>query len=156
MQLVIAAPGRLQHPAAQAWAEDYLGRIARIVPVSRLTGREAKRRKGGVDRQARHRESAALLAGLPPGALKVALDVGGREMDSDTFLAWLRGCIEMGGPAIAFVIGGPDGHDPDVLAACDLALSISPMVLPHELAEVVLLEQLYRALTRWKGLPYHR
>ncbi len=156
MRLIVAAPGRLHHAGAQAFAEDYYRRIERIMPIHRQTAREARRRKGGRDRGAMDRESAALLRTIPQGATLVALDVSGRSMNSQAFLLWLVGLAETGMRDLAFVIGGPDGLSETVLSRCDRKLSLSPMVLPHELAEVVLLEQIYRALTRWKGLPYHR
>ena len=71
-------------------------------------------------------------------------------------LAIANGLIEGGAREVVFVVGGPDGLSAEILEASRYRMSLSPMTLPHELAEVVLLEQLYRALTRWKGLPYHR
>jgi 23S rRNA (pseudouridine1915-N3)-methyltransferase len=57
---------------------------------------------------------------------------------------------------MAFLIGGPDGHGPAVLAATSLRMSLGPMTLPHGLARIVLVEQLYRAATILAGHPYHR
>ena len=156
MHLSIAAPGPLSHAGAIAYALDLQARIARILPYTRRTGRQARRHKGGLDATARSRESASLISLVPAGAVAVALDVSGRRMDSDAFRDWLVGQAEKGTRELCFLIGGPDGLDPIALAACREAISLSPMVLPHDLAEVVLLEQLYRALTRWKNLPYHR
>ncbi len=156
MRLTVAAPGRLNHAAARAYVEDYTNRIRRIVPIQRLTVREAKRSKGGVNRRARASESAAILGAIPKGSVLVALDVQGKSYDSDAFLSWLIGLAESGARDIAFAIGGPDGHEDGVLNAARYRIALSPMVLPHELAEVVLMEQVYRALTRWKGFPYHR
>lgn len=90
------------------------------------------------------------------GAHAVALDLGGAIMDSDRFYNWLIGLAESGTRDLCFFIGGPDGHDAALLDMCRSKLALSTMVLPHEMAEVVLLEQTYRALTRWKNLPYHR
>jgi 23S rRNA (pseudouridine1915-N3)-methyltransferase len=156
MRVSIAVPGRLSHPGAIAYADDLYQRISRILPVERLTAREARRGKGGLDASARNKESASLQAIVPSGATAVALDLSGKSMDSDRFFAWLVAHAEQGTREICFLIGGPDGLEPSLRASCREAVSLSPMVLPHELAEVVLLEQVYRALTRWKGLPYHR
>ena len=156
MRLHVASPGNLAHPGAIAWANDLYARSQRILPIQRHAGREARRSKGGLDAAARSRESAALLALLPQGAHGVALEPGGRALDSDRFYAWLIGLAETGCKDVCFFIGGPDGLDQSVRNACRDSLSLSPMVLPHELCEVVLLEQIYRALTRWKNLPYHR
>lgn len=156
MRLTITAPGRLSHPGAVAWADDLYARIDRIAPIQRKAGREARRGKGGLDSSAKAKESASLLEQIPAGATAIALEVGGASLDSDRFYTWLIGLAERGVRDVCFCIGGPDGLDDRVRAACQHAISLSPMVLPHELAEVVLLEQLYRALTRWKNLPYHR
>lgn len=156
MRLGVAVPGKLHHDGARAYVDDYRRRISRILPIDRITVREAKRHKGGVNRRARAAESAALLNAIPKGSVLVALDVQGRSYDSDAFLLWLVGLMETGTRDLVFAIGGPDGHEAGVLEAARYRIALSPMVLPHELAEVVLMEQLYRALTRWKGFPYHR
>ncbi len=156
MRLLVLAPGRPSHPGAVAWTEDLYGRIARILPLERKSGRQAKRGPGGLDLSAKSKESAALIAMMPAGCHGVALDVGGQVMDSDRFAAWLIATAETGCKHLCFLIGGPDGLDPAARSACRTTLSLGPMVLPHEMAEVVLAEQIYRALTRWKNLPYHR
>lgn len=152
----IITPGKLHHPAAIAWAQDLSARITRVLPLMRTGVREAKRHKGGVDLAARKQEGDAILAALPTGAHLVALDAAGQRMDSDAFYDWFKGLAETGCKELVFAIGGPDGHEPTLLLQARSKLSLSPMTLPHELAEVVLVEQVYRAVARWKGLPYHR
>ena len=156
MRLTVAAPGRLNHPGTVALSDDYIKRIARIMPIHRISGRSSRRDKGGRDQRALLKESEELLRKIPSGAAVVALDIGGKKYDSNAFLLWLVGLIEGGAREVVFVVGGPDGLSAEILEASRYRMSLSPMTLPHELAEVVLLEQLYRALTRWKGLPYHR
>lgn len=156
MRVTIVAPGKLHHPAAIAWHADLSGRIVRVLPLQRTGVREAKRHKGGLDLAARKLEADALMAAVPPGAHLVALDAAGRTLDSDAFFDWFRGLAETGCKDLVFAIGGPDGHDPTLLTQAKQKLSLSAMTLPHELAEVVLVEQIYRAVARWKGLPYHR
>ena len=77
-------------------------------------------------------------------------------MTSEDFAAWLRHRRDGGVGTLAFLLGGADGHGPDVLAATALTLSLGPLTLPHGLARVVLAEQLYRAATILAGHPYHR
>jgi 23S rRNA (pseudouridine1915-N3)-methyltransferase len=156
MRLSVAVPGQIQHPGAQAYTRDLYDRIGRIVSVERRPVREARRGKGGYDASAQSKEGEALRAALPEGHTAVALDLSGKLYSSDAFLTWLVQQAESGSRGLCFVIGGPDGLDDATRAVCRERLCLSPMTLPHELAEVVLLEQLYRALTRWKGLPYHR
>lgn len=156
MRLSVLAPGRPSHPAAVAWCEDLQGRIGRLAPFERRAAKAVRRTKAGLDSQARTLECDSLLALLPAGATVVLLDVQGRAMDSDQILQWLTARTDQGVREACFVLGGPDGVDDRVRGRADLRLALSPMTLPHDLAEVVLLEQLYRALTRSKGLPYHR
>ena len=152
----MASPGALQHSAAKSYVDDYTRRLARVVAIERHQARQSKRRKGGVDRRAKSNEGQALLSILPKAAVVVALSPEGRVYDSDAFLAWFMRQVDGGVRDLAFVIGGPDGLDDCVLEAARFTISLSPMTLPHELAEVVVMEQLYRAVTRWKKLPYHR
>lgn len=156
MRLVLLAPGKAAHPGAVAWVDDLAGRIARITPYERQICKVPRRTRAGLDVQARRQECDALLQALPATACAVLLDVGGRSYDSDQFYAWLLQRIEGGTRELWFVLGGPDGVEDRVRQRADHRLSLTAMTLPHDLAEVVLLEQLYRALTRWKNLPYHR
>ncbi len=156
MKVHIVTPGKLHHPAAIAWSQDLTARITRVLPLARSGVREAKRHKGGLDLPARKQEAEAMLAAIAPGSHLVAMDAAGQKMDSDAFYDWFKGLAETGCKELVFAIGGPDGHDPALLQVAKTKLSLSPMTLPHELAEVVLVEQIYRAVARWKGLPYHR
>jgi len=117
---------------------------------------KTSRRTRATEDQATRAESAALLAACPPGAWRVALDLEGRPLDSDAFLEFVRRRQDTGTRALAFLVGGPSGLTRELVAACESRLCLSRMTLPHELAEVVLWEQIYRVATRLRGLPYHR
>lgn len=101
------------------------------------------------------REWRALSACIPRGARIVVLDSNGRAHDTGTLArkldAWLHE-----GRDIAFLIGGPDGLAPAALEAADESWSLSSLTLPHGLARVVVVEQLYRALSILADHPYHR
>ena len=86
----------------------------------------------------------------------VLLDERGRQMTSEEFAALLGRWRDDGRPAASFVIGGPDGLSPDLTAAADLVLGLSPLTWPHQLVRIMLAEQLYRAVTILVGHPYHR
>ena len=88
---------------------------------------------------------------IPDRAHRVLLDIGGRAYSSEAFARWLEE-RRMAGRDVCFVIGGPDGL---ALERCDERLSFGPLTLPHQLARVVLLEQLYRAHKILAGEPYH-
>ena len=97
------------------------------------------------------REDEAVERRIPPRAHVVLLDPGGRQLDSEAFAEWLeqRRHARLD---LCFVVGGPFGIE---LTRCDMKLSLGPMTLPHLLARVVLLEQLFRAHKILAGEPYH-
>lgn len=156
MRLLILAPGKPALPGAIAWCDDLQGRLRRLTEFERRSTKAVRRLRPGLDEAARTKECDALLEQIAPQAYVVLLDIGGRTLDSDQLLAWLIARQDQGVRELCFVLGGPDGVDDRLRARAQLRLSLTPMTLPHDLAEVVLLEQLYRAQTRIKGLPYHR
>ena len=85
----------------------------------------------------------------------VLLDPRGEGLDSGSFVKQLRGWND-GGRDVAFVIGGPDGLAPTLSEAADLHLAFGALTWPHQLVRVMLLEQIYRAITIMSGHPYHR
>ena len=95
------------------------------------------------------------LCALPGRAYKIALCVEGRQMSSEEFAADIDHVITAGKSELVFVIGGADGLPDAVKGACDLRLSFSRMTFPHRLMRVILLEQIYRALSILKGENYH-
>ena len=100
-------------------------------------------------------EGERLLALRKPGPM-VVLDERGTAMTSGCFADRLQGWLDSGTPQVNFAIGGADGHHEMVRDAADLMLSLGPMTLPHLMVRVVLLEQLYRAVTIRLNHPYHR
>ena len=117
--------------------------------LKRLPGLEiVELRDGGMAREAELIRSA-----LRPEERLVVLTEEGRTFPSTAFAQRLEGS---GSERLAFVIGGADGIDPALKAQASWQLSLSPMTFPHELARLLLLEQLYRALSIQQGGPYHR
>lgn len=113
--------------------------------------------RGNVAPEQRKDVEAGLLRGaVPPGAAVVALDERGRDRSSDEFASQLGGWRDGGRRTVAFLIGGPDGLAPSVLAAADASLAFGRSTWPHRLVRVMLAEQLYRATTILAGHPYHR
>jgi 23S rRNA (pseudouridine1915-N3)-methyltransferase len=117
--------------------------------LKRLPGLEIlELRDGGMAR-----EAEAITAALRPDERLVVLTEEGQTFPSTAFAQRLEGS---GSERLAFVIGGADGLDPALKARAAWRLSLSPMTFPHELARLLLLEQLYRALSIQQGGPYHR
>lgn len=120
-----------------------------IRPIkSQAMGREAAERK-------RQGEQDKILATLKPGDRLVLFDEKGQQLDSVEFAQWIQKEIEYGASRLVFLIGGAYGVGPQIIERADYKLSLSHLTLNHFVAQVVALEQVYRAATIWKGLPYH-
>lgn len=153
MVVHVVAVGRVQDPALRAACADYAARVRRAWGLEVHEVRSPAGRYSPSERT--RREGERLLAALPHGALAVALTPAGRKETSETFARRLSEW-QSGGRNVAFVLGGAEGLDLRVLRRCDLALSLSELTFPHELARLILLEQLYRGATILRGTPYHR
>jgi 23S rRNA (pseudouridine1915-N3)-methyltransferase len=154
MRLTIACVGRPRGFAAEA-AELYLERIERYRPV-RLVPVRSERDADREPAVCRRREGERLLGAIPAGGRLVALDARGQAFSSEAFAAFLRKNLEGGVRELAFAVGGPAGLSDEVRGRADLTLSLSALTMAHEVALVVLCEQLYRAFTILRGEPYHK
>lgn len=155
MRLRVCAVGRSRTGPERALAEDYLARFdrtGRSLGLGPAEIAEVEDRKGG----GRFAEAALLGRAIPSGAVVAALDERGRTLSSPEFAAQLGRWRDDGSGALAFLIGGADGLDPDLRDRADMVLSFGPMVWPHMLARAMLAEQLYRAASILAGAPYHR
>lgn len=127
-------------------------------PESRIELVEIKaesRTSGKTPAQIMTAEARRIAAAVPAGALLVALDERGRDIDTKA-LAALYGRWQREGCDVAIVIGGPDGLDPQLKERAGLLVRLSSLTLPHALVRVVLAEALYRAVSLARGHPYHR
>lgn len=106
--------------------------------------------------QRKEEESRKLLSGANRGAMLICLDETGSDLTSPGFADLLRSNLDSGVTETAFVIGGPDGLGELALQASSMKLCLGRMTWPHQLARVMLAEQLYRAITILTGHPYHR
>jgi 23S rRNA (pseudouridine1915-N3)-methyltransferase len=152
VDLVVLAVGRLR-PALREVADDYLRRLARYGGVREVEVREASRAPTVT---AQREEEAVRLAGrMPAGSRVVALAREGQGWSSAE-LARRMDEWRLAARPVTFVIGGSHGLAPGLLARAERRWSLGPLTLPHELARVVVLEQLYRAYTILRGEPYHK
>jgi 23S rRNA (pseudouridine1915-N3)-methyltransferase len=138
--------------AAQA-CRHYTDALSRYVRCEMTVLRDAKDAKA--PRLRKLKEAQTLLSALGPKDLVVGLDEGGKAYGSRGLAAKLGQWIDDPGRVPCFVIGGPFGFGPDAEARFDHRMSLGPYTLPHELARVVLLEQLYRGMSILAGHPYH-
>jgi len=134
MRILLYYFGKARDPHANAMAEEYIKRSTRF---AKCEMREITKR---FDPWEKH-----------PAATKILLDPSGRTLDSAGFTRLMEQPRDL-----VFIIGGADGLPTDWKPRADLLLTLSPMTMPHELARVVLAEQIYRALTTLRGHPYPR
>lgn len=154
MQLTVVAVGKLgRGPVADA-VRDFEGRAARYWP---LVQREVRHEPASAltPGAVRQREWARVGEALPSGSLLVLCDERGHAMTSVAFAAWVTGLHESGRDA-SFVIGGAFGFPDEARAQADTILTLAPWTVSHDLARLVLAEQLYRAGTIRRGEPYHK
>ena len=147
MKIKIAWIGKTKELAIRTLTEEYLTRISRYVEVEGIAVRD---------------EAAVLAiagrAGASKGGAKSTLflmDSGGKELSSEQFAKVLGDYQDRNPLPLVFAIGGADGFSDQAKAAAQQVISLGKMTLAHELARVVLLEQVYRAFTILKGHPYH-
>lgn len=153
MRITLAAVGKVRAKHFAEACDDYARRLARY-STFRLV--EVKDVRGRPPSDTAARESAALEEAVPRGAYLVVLDERGECVRSAELAARMQQSANRGVSEWAFCVGGAEGHAPELRSRADWVWSLSPLTLPHELARVVLLEQLYRALTICRGESYHR
>lgn len=154
MRFVVAVVGRPRDANLAAAIREYETRAGRYWPLAVHEVREEPARAGSAD-LVRDREAARLLDAVPPGATVVACELNGRSMTSEQFAQWMQEQRERARD-VAMLIGGAAGLGAAVKQRASASLALAPWTLPHELARLVLAEQLYRAGTIGRGEPYHK
>jgi 23S rRNA (pseudouridine1915-N3)-methyltransferase len=151
VKIKIAWIGKTKEPAIGSLTDEYLKRISRYVPVEGLTLRDEAALLESCGR------NTGLKAGLKAGAKStlVLMDSRGKEFSSEQFAKFLGDYQDRNPVPLIIAIGGADGFSEAARAAAQHSISLGKMTLAHELARVVLLEQVYRAFTILKGHPYH-
>jgi len=152
MRVRIIWMGKTRDARLRALIEDYAERISHFTRCEVTELRELGRTdKTGIDK-----ESKRISDGLRSGSVTVLLDPDGTEWTSQQLAAQVQKWEGNGIKEVAFVVGGPNGVADDLKSRVDKRWSLSRLTLTHEMARVVLLEQLYRAYTIVHGLPYQK
>ena len=154
MRVTLAVVGKPRHVSLASAIADYEGRAARYWSLEVHEVKEEASRGAGSTAIVRRREGERLQARIA-GARLVACTLDGKRHTSEEFATWL-GRERDADRDIAFAIGGAFGLSEELVAASSAKLSLAPWTLPHELARLVLTEQLYRAGTILRGEPYHK
>ena len=156
MRYAVVAVGKLKE---KFWVQACAEYVKRLGAYAKVEMREVAdidpARAGGVE-ASRAREGQEILAAIPARSHVVLLAIDGKQRSSEQFSAHLDELALRGKSDLTFVIGGSDGVSPEVRARANETFSFGPITLPHNLARVVLLEQLYRACRISRGEPYHK
>jgi 23S rRNA (pseudouridine1915-N3)-methyltransferase len=159
MRIVVAAVGRLKQGAERELAERYRKRAAdagRKAGLQAIDLVEIRESRAGDAARRMLEESIAIANIIPDRAVSVILDERGENMSSASFAGRLQGWRMQDRPAVVFIIGGHDGLAPVLREKAGLAIAFGAATWPHQLARIMLLEQVYRAVTIMAGHPYHR
>jgi 23S rRNA (pseudouridine1915-N3)-methyltransferase len=155
VKLSIVCMGRTREQFIQEGIDKYLRYLKPYAPAELKVLREEKVEDLKDATRVRKLEAVKIAKALSPGAHVVALDERGREFTSHEFAAFMDKALEKGVREMSFVLGGAMGLDESVTGKADMVLALSRWTLTHEMARLVLLEQLYRAFTIIKGKTYH-
>jgi 23S rRNA (pseudouridine1915-N3)-methyltransferase len=146
MKIKIAWIGKTKEPAIQALTDEYLKRVSRYATVEGIALR---------DEAALLEISGRVDNGKAPKSTLVLLDSQGKEFSSQQLAKFLGDYRDRNPLPLVFAVGGADGFTASTRGAAQHVISLGKITLPHELARIVLLEQIYRAFTILQGHPYH-
>ena len=159
MRLQVLGIGKLKAGPEKTLSLEYQTRLeglGRKAGITKLTVTDFAESQGQTASQ-RQTEEAKLLAGtLAPKAFTLVLDERGKSFTSTGFSQLLQRHLDQGTQDLAFLIGGPDGHGAETRNHAGQLISLSEMTWPHRLVRIMLLEQIYRAVTIMVNHPYHR
>ncbi len=159
MNIHILTIGRLKDGPVRQLAAGYADRIGKAGPqagLKSLTIREFDEARASSGDQRKSEEGKRLLGVLPPASIAIALDEGGKNISSRQLAGKIATWRDDGENDLVFLVGGPDGLDPDLVRQARLVLAFGKSTWPHQLVRVMLLEQIYRVTTLLLGHPYHR
>jgi len=153
MRLRIVWTGKTREAHLRALIEEYLQRLSHFArcEISEFRETASGQRKVGIDK-----DSQRISDGLREGAINVLLDPDGDEWTSAQLAKQIEQWQNSGTKELTFIVGGPSGVSAELTARANKRWSLSRLTLTHEMARVVLLEQLYRAYTIIHGLPYQK
>jgi len=156
MKYVLVTVGKIKETFIASGVRLYAGRIARYTDFQVLPVKEERLVKGASARVIMEREAARILEKVPRNGVWLALDRQGQSADSLKFFGLLNRYADQGQTRVYFIVGGPLGLAPALLDQVDRVLSLSPLTFTHEMAALLLSEQLYRYLTVQSGEKYHK
>ena len=158
MSTIVLSVGKLKEKPYREMADEYLKRLSRFGKYEEIELPDLPEGGGSaaLEEQVKTKEGEAILSRIKPGDHVITLTIPGKQVDSPALAKHLQELRANGAGRIVFVIGGSLGLGSNILARADEEMSMSPMTFPHQLARVMLLEQLYRAEKISAGERYHK
>jgi 23S rRNA (pseudouridine1915-N3)-methyltransferase len=156
MTIKIVTVGKVKTKHWQLAVDEYIRRLQRFADVQQTAVKDASTDPTANPKIVKETEGKNLLSKIAADEHVVVLDTAGQQMSSEDLASFLETRTVRGINKFTFVVGGPLGLAPGVLEQADLVLSLSAMTLPHELAKVILVEQIYRAFTILRNEKYHK
>ena len=159
MKINFLFPGKTREAFLAAGIASYLKRLKPMVEAREIILKGAAAPPGGglaAEALARGKEGAAILDRCQPGDFLIALDIQGQQLGSVELAEKIDRLQTDGVKVINVVVGGPWGIEENLIKRANLRLSFGPMTFPHELARVMILEQVYRAYAILNNIPYHK
>lgn len=156
LHITVVVVGRLKERFWTEACNEYLKRLSAYASVSIKELPDYDPTKCGGEAAAVHLESESIISSIPKGAESFLLDISGKQISSEELAGAIENCAIEGKSNLCFIIGGSSGVDDSVRRVVNRRVSLGKITLPHNLARVVLLEQLFRAFKIIKGEPYHK
>ncbi len=155
MKITIISVGKLKEPPLQDMERIFLTRLGPMAKITIIEIPEEYYSKSSQAPNARKKEATKIQGRIKPGAYVIALDERGKQINSEKFSHSLAD-IASNGTEVIFIVGGSSGLDESIRSQADTVLSLSSLTFPHQLARVILIEQIYRAMTIRSGKIYHK
>lgn len=155
MKITLLVSGKTEADYLDKGISDYVKRLPHFIPFDLLVVPALKNSKNLTQAQQKQKEGEQLLAKISPTDEVVLLDENGRSFSSVGFSDWINLKMVGGTRHLFFIIGGPYGFSDELLQRANEKISLSPMTFSHQMVRLIFTEQLYRAMTILKGLPYH-
>lgn len=159
MKITVAAVGKLKEKYLKDGIAEYKKRLSRFgdIEIIEVEDEQAPEKLSPAQEvQVMQKEAEKLLKRVKSGSVLIALDVKGQKMDSEQFARQIETFALTGSSHLTFIIGGSLGIDVELLKQCRLRVSLSDMTFPHQLARLILMEQLYRAFKIINNETYHK
>lgn len=156
MKIKVLVVGATSTPWVRTAIDDYVSRLQRMIPFEICTIPDVRTSRATTPERQKEAEAERILAATPPSETVILLDERGKEYTSRQFSSWLEQRMAAGvSKALTFVIGGPYGFTDSVYSRAEHKIALSRMTFTHEMARLLLVEQIYRGLTILRGMPYH-